>query len=496
MDVHRVSDVKAAIKLAESFKRDGVHDWFRGQVCNFPLVSSLHRLDEAHREEALAKMDRFVGWVKVTPGLEVFADDIDKTFAVAQHYGLPSPFIDFTTEPQVAGFFASYGNPHEQRESCILCLNTSDLSEFWKVWMPEWREPEPLRLEVPDLWRLQAQRGTFLWCPYVDFEHTYDLDRIIFPFFGLVSAPRIEDMYPRRKSYLELLLDQFFMNETLIEGARKLASMNLSVRTVSIEWRDHNPELIDGKSLFKDNSWKPIKLSSWNRPPVENFSDAITNEDWTLQLDDIDPKSVSEKIAIDVMNRLSTGQRLRNKLVSWSVLFPKHFESGSLCPDLSDSLERLWDGLRNLPYDNKDIAIGIGNCVSLYLCRVRTPPGRDPWLNAASECLGEAIEIEFGASDASYSRGYASISKLYDAVREDIERYFTPLHRSQLVGNVTGMLQAVTAPDKLFNFDRLAKLFAREIAPSQVLVRFAGDSKRKSNPVFFSPAPLDKFGLP
>ena len=111
------------------------------------------------------------------------------------------------------------------------------------------------------------------------------------------------------------------------------------------------------------------------------------------------------------------------------------------------------------------------------------------WAKVTSECFGKAIEIEFGSEDGSYSRSFASKSKLLAAVREDIYDYLEPKWKPQLEKNIVGLLQAIWAPSRLFDYDKLAKLFAYEIAPLQVIMR----SEKVA--IFFSPARLDSFGL-
>ncbi len=497
MDIHRVNDVNEAVALADDWKRQGTHDWFRGQISNWPLASTVVRLKPEMRDEALQKMGRFENWLGMTPGLEDLAGNTDATIGVAQHYGMPTPFVDFSTEPRVAGFFASYGQPTEGKESCIICLNTADLKDFWRVMPAKYPPPEFLRLHVPNLWRLEAQFGTFLYCLYDKFEHIYDLDRIVFPYTGPVSKPSVEEIYPRRKSNLELLLDQFFMNETLLEGTHRAESIMKNIRTIHVEATDYDPDLIVGDSVPMESSWDATKLKLWLTPTVEQFSTAVTDVTWQFEIEDnVDPAVIGQKIAEDVKRRLDETSGVRSKLVSWTFPENKNRDS-SRSGFLLQSLQWLWDSLRTLPYKNEDIAIGIGNCIALYLSRMRiASPRIDLWLDAADSCFGEAVEVEFGAADASYSRAYASHSELLKAVRKDIERFLAPAYRDSFIGNITGLLQAVKVPNRLFDFDRLARVFARQIAPSQVLVRFAGDSKRHSSAIFFSPARLHKFGLP
>src|SRR4051812_30884562 len=109
MKVFRAQSASEALEIAEQLRRRGEHDWFRGQRRDWPLKSSLVRLGETERDEALAKLARFEHWVKSTRGLEDLAHNADMAIAVAQHYGLPTNFIDFTTEPKIAAFFATDG---------------------------------------------------------------------------------------------------------------------------------------------------------------------------------------------------------------------------------------------------------------------------------------------------------------------------------------------------------------------------------------------------
>jgi hypothetical protein len=133
--------------------------------------------------------------------------------AVAQHYGIPTHLVDFTLDPDVAGFF-SYDTPKavpQNLESVIVCLNTEDLM---RVRLPDQMpKPECLVKEVTDLWRLQAQHGVFLVCPYDHFEQVvYGFDRIVFP-YGVPGSIDPTTIYPARKSQLEIALDHYFAEE-------------------------------------------------------------------------------------------------------------------------------------------------------------------------------------------------------------------------------------------------------------------------------------------
>lgn len=134
---HRVGDVEEAIELAEEFRRQGTYDWFRGQVEPWPPHTSLMRLYEqrgpAQVEHVKAKLGRFKDFLRSHRELWEIAEDRNALFAVAQHYGIPTNYLDFTTEPAIAGFFAcDTKQPKPGSDSCIYCLNTDDIREAWK----------------------------------------------------------------------------------------------------------------------------------------------------------------------------------------------------------------------------------------------------------------------------------------------------------------------------------------------------------------------------
>jgi FRG domain-containing protein len=135
MQVHEAESAADAVRLALAAKQQGIYDWFRGQVQDWEVRSTLGRLSEEDRSAAVEKAKHFYGWVASTPGLEELSGHSDAIIAVGQHYGLATNFIDFTTDPRVAGMFASQASSSgsQERPACIVCLNTRDFLEFWKT---------------------------------------------------------------------------------------------------------------------------------------------------------------------------------------------------------------------------------------------------------------------------------------------------------------------------------------------------------------------------
>lgn len=493
---HIVNNIDEAVELANNLKEKGVYDLFRGQVKNWPLKSSFGRqIDNNKKHEALEKMARFESWVKRTKGLEELAKHPDDMIAVAQHYGIPTNFVDFTTSPRIAGFFASYGkiNEEENFESCILCLHSQELINFWKR-LPSKYSPPPeiLYLNVQNLWRLEAQHGVFLFCPYSNFEQIYDLDRIYFPYTGQVSSVTEDEIFPKRKSQLEIFLDHYFMNELMIDGQKNIHAGWTIHRIPEIKEKCSKELLLNGTPPPILNSWNHSHIESWLMQSNEKYLHTLGNETWEMTLDlDKDLGSIQNEVLDYLTTQFKNNPNVRNRLLNWSIIVVGNQPRDPIENRVESYIKRLWDGLRKLPYDDKDIAKGLTNCFMLasYLLKQGRVMQVD-WWKVTSECFGdETIEIEFGSEDGSYSRSFASRSKLLSAVREDIYDYVDQKWKTQLENNIIGLLQALWAPNRLFDYDKLTKIFAHEIVPVQVIMR----SERVA--IFFSPARLDDFGL-
>ncbi len=489
----KVESVEEAVRVAEQLNRPDRSYWFRGQTKDWPVRSTLARIAPEDRERMLEKLARYEGWVKSTPGLEDIASNVNATIAVAQHYGLPTNFVDFTTEPKIAAFFASeHAGPDTASDlACIVCLDIQDLKEFWQALPERYPPPEFLRMEVPDLWRLEAQHGCFLFCPYKNIEHIYDFDRILFPNTHVFRHIRRDDVYPSRKSHLEVLLDQYFMNEQMIEGERNWNSEGITQILIEAPKEGCDPEVYPN-GLPEHSSWSDIAIRPWLELRAEYFDKASTTIDFRLRVQD--PRNVThiaKSVADQLLRDLFALPGIRNKLVGWNIeIMTDHGLPQDFVSRLAPKLAQLWDGLRRLPYNDKDLCTGLGMCVAFAIALrgdFRNPDGRH-WERAAKECLVEPIELEFGAIDGSYSRGYASAASLAAAFRPDILSHVSDRWKDQIAKNPRGILQTAWNPKKSFDFQALTLLFAREVAPYQVLAR--------DTAIFYSPARLNSFGLP
>ncbi|PAW76886.1 MAG: hypothetical protein B9S32_13225 [Verrucomicrobia bacterium Tous-C9LFEB] len=135
MKTFRAKNLQEAVELAVKFKRQRKYNWFRGQSRDFPPSPSFGRLSKLEAKKSLKRFERFVCWLIQTPGLGCFRSNPDAPIAIAQHYGIPTGFLDFTTDPSVAGYFASWDKNKidSSATSCIYCLNSKKITEQWAL---------------------------------------------------------------------------------------------------------------------------------------------------------------------------------------------------------------------------------------------------------------------------------------------------------------------------------------------------------------------------
>jgi hypothetical protein len=512
-------NVKDAVVIAEDMKLRGTHEWFRGQTRNWTLLSTLSRRHDTFEQE-YKRIMAFSGWVNSTQGLEALWHKDDPQIAVAQHYGLATHFIDFTTEPSVAGYFASEdipdmqpkaldlsfeekrffsSQPPEANIGCILCLNREKLMQTWNSiraagLAPSDDNPEFLELDVPDLWRLEAQHGVFFYCPFGRFEEAlYDLDRIVFPHAGQVSWPPKEMIYPNRKSHLELLLDQYFLLE-------RLAKQKEMTRLSGLYDLIPNKFVLDEPSAHEDSkylasgpipphpSWRAAPLQSYTRPQPESFFVAHSELSCPVQLQRSNAAELANSVASQVQSFIKSNKDVRRHLVNWTV----DLTEASFLPAFQKTATAIWDGLRAMPCADEDIAAAIGCCAGLLATAGTLGPeeSSSPGRASCSRFFGsEVIEVEFGPSNSSFSRGYVSRDSLLSALRDDLASFLNASGRDRYFQSPEYLLMEIGKPERLFPFDRFVHLLLHQVVPTQAVCW-------NWLPLICSPGQISVFGIP
>jgi hypothetical protein len=501
MTVTNARSIKEAIDLALKWKAEGKYDWFRGQTQSWKVVASFLRQSPTEQNATQEKVDRFFNWVNATKGLQYLADDEDKIVAVAQHYGLPSPFIDFTTNPRIAGFFATDGEDLEIGQECyICCLNTERLKDFWssicstnsEIPMLEFLTPE-----VDNLWRLEAQEGVFLYCPILYFENFYRLDRIAFPYGARYEIP-IEKIYPARKSHLEILLDQFFAKELALEGGKRLINM---VQNTGMAMAVYEPPDLNalGNYFYPErvtlvDSWNEDNLKIWLTPNKEVWAETESKEHWEFECSIRElPTEFRNRIEKNLHLRFSSVSNCREKLVDWSFRFDDDVSQKSEKESImQQTARRIFDGMRRLPYLDNEVIKSISMGIALTLAWFQSGQSRHEanWRKIFSHLIPNDMEVEFGTWAGASSRGYVSREKLFACLRDDVTNLIKPSYRSQFLSGIVPIIQFIIDPSKIYDFEKFKSIFVEEIIPTQSIIRDL------NFPVYFTPAGLEIFGLP
>jgi hypothetical protein len=501
-NIYHASGVQEAVEMAEKFKDDGVYDWFRGQTRDWPPISSMARCntDPARQKNAHERYAMFFEWLRRVPEMRSYANfdderNVHSVFAMLQHYGVPTHYIDFTTDAGVAGFFASDSVAQELgTTACIYCLNTQDLMGVWDL-MRNLDERARTKLElvsidVTNLWRLQAQKGVFLFCNY-NWDIDYPMDRILFPTNGYPAYPTRDLIYPAQKSSLELVLDRYFDVEAKRIGSRELRRMfaDLSAKGANVAWHDvESPDGFFAHEAFLGGRLEP--LESWNRERLANWfrlEDATLSEvsgsPVSLRLDpSVAASTFGKSVRYGVGRLLRSNPNARKKTVNWQI---QGLKDPSQNEALGKALETIWNGMRWLPFSTEDIVDACGVASSLFVLDLGKKERKER-KQIVDDLLGESFEVEFGATDGSSSRGYVTCKSLIDALRPDIEDLLLDEYKSRS-RDARGLLRLAYSPSRLFDFEKFSQLFAREVIPTQILTR---DFK------LFSAADLQTFGLP
>lgn len=195
-----VDSMEDAITQANKLQEEG-YDLFRGQSGLWPVISNLNRLNEIDREKAKEKALIVENTLRQYNSFEE-----DQIVALLQHFGLPTNFVDFTTEPAIAAFFTTQISGKEPNEfACIICIQSEEVNAIINIIKKDLpTKPEIINVCMDNLLRQKAQKGKFLFLPFVGFEIGLPYKRIVFKNSqNNASKFNISDYYPDIKSDLE-----------------------------------------------------------------------------------------------------------------------------------------------------------------------------------------------------------------------------------------------------------------------------------------------------
>lgn len=480
---HHAKSLDSALKLVRYLKKSGRYDLFRGQNHTFPLCPSIARRPEMI-EANQALLNRFASWVHGHNSLSSLHNNRDAIMAVAQHYGMPTPLLDFTTEPDVAAFFASDigGKPRPKQTACILCLNRATFEQSWEDLNTRYRADSGqdlvrvVDIDVKNLWRLHAQSGLFIDMR-VDanlFEMFSHMLHIYFPLPSQHDAKLNDKYYPKNKSHVELLLDQHFLIETYDDREARLEAIFDSVIKVG------DPESLGEERAFNEAqlpevhpSWSEATLAPWKIEPNEVYDVTTSTEIHGLTIDTIsDPNSAAASIHAQVMmvfgksnarNRLGDSWEVRDQ--AGTLVFENEGDVDDSTRPLGEVVQLLFHGMRFKPYEDAEIASTIANYVTLNCF---------PSWQTMTEWWGgiTGVELDGGSVRA---RGFCGGPALIDALRPDFVELLTPDALAEFKAEgISAALSFLIDPRRLFEFHKFRKMFAEQVIPTTAIIRVEG----------------------
>jgi hypothetical protein len=494
-----VNNVEEAVELALNFREERRYDWFRGQLkAEWLPSSSLERAIKGggSQAELEKRLTRFLGWARTEPTVRYLADPVnrDQLFAVLQHYGFPTSYIDFSTDPGIAGFFSADCTkaPEAGTVSAIFCLNSADLRRFYDQSInPHFKENLEIDLvsvDVDNLWRLQAQAGHFVFANH-NWYQFYDMDRIEFPWTGYPSFPPKSRIYPEHSSALEQILNNYFederrviAHENFMRDQRERAARGVSaVKHVYVTSKGYDSDVFDAPPAMLP-SWSKEALKPWLEAPAEAFHQVVGFRQSVILRDGLGVPSADKQLTYGIATALRQDPSLRLRAVQWEL----HNLPSNVDQDRMETLVRTaWNGMRRLPYADEDIAMACGALLALCAQPDCMSTDSAEILRAFQAWQPDAMEVEFGAPGDTGSRGYCSAADLRQVISL---AWLKALPAGSSAEAPRAALRLCHIPDRMLDFPAFATMFGRQLIPSQLI--------RERKLVHFNPARLDVFGLP
>jgi hypothetical protein len=484
------ASVQEAVAAAIRMKTEEGFDLFRGQRCDWPVVSSFRRLDSEQQADAVARVNQFIHWTNSEAALKQYEFSSDAAIAVAQHYGVATTFLDFSTDIEVARYFATehclepaYQDATGPSElSCIVAIRSAHVDTWVKERFRRTNEflgSQVLRLEVPNLWRIEAQAGVFL----VDDEiiDSYPFHYLLFPAsLGPEPARARATVYPDKRSDLELILDQWFWHEEASTGTRRLSEMLEQGGAVAHRVTFGPTTGVGLKSIVRPEphpSWAG-REKTWLRA-TERFESVLPRPGDTFQVD------LRPGLSLDVVRSLvatllpldSLADR-RKRSADWCVLVDSVIDVAA-----GQKLARQWDALRIDGYSDAQLVASFATSISLLAVQLGLIAGWPSYggslgisddIKPMTSLFGSDLLVEFSGL-VGYSRALVSAADLQSAVREDLDRY-VPADLYQdcgptLAERMHQLLIGIHSPSLLFDFARFADIYVRQVVPMSVIFR-------------------------
>lgn len=482
-------------KLKKEEKRTGETYYYRGQTQNWPLSTSLLRSKDPKTE--FDRTQDMVAGLLTNKTLKLDINnrlDQNKAYAIAQHYGWKTDFIDFTTDPEVAAFFATDGVSDINKVGVMWRISQVELrniqelltdvinyifyssnysegvKENYKTMMKYDKFPF-IDIKIEELSRLNNQKGLFLW----DLNHivlrTYFKDRE--PDFSfrqdgnVYSSEKINKsvIYPE-PNMLEMEIERYGSVENELVFNR--SGLREEFEKISVPIYLHEPESIYAQFL-EDNFWE--KDSSYCSNEFEKTIKIIENR--KLNFEDISCGDLRQIIS-ENKELISSGKTIYldfgddslnkclNEIIKRIIYYPY-------------SVDEIYELVISLINNYKSAkSKGIISNFEEFMSGYDSPEFQE-------KIFGEKM-LKVGLVDSVdvQSFGYIpciELSKIVSPIRESLNMYFKKnkdkdnINLLSQIGDWNLFLDLHRYPKRLFKFDDIKRLFIRYILPYQFISR-------------------------
>jgi FRG domain len=469
LTIEHADNATSALKRLRELRLSNRFDIFRGQRQPWPAVSKVARLSSAERPDAVQRINRFAFWAAEIAVVQELVDDPLRVLAVAQHYGIATAFIDFTTNPDVAYFFATQSAQSSASACRVLCGSSVHVEEELAAVRHDIGKPFPrvVRISVNNLWRLEAQEGLFVDLPFPadtpleSIIHLHAID--FFPDQECASPIPPERIYPTRKSALELQLDQYFREEYVQQGLKQAREMGVEIET--LRWEENIHAFKSCELPAAHSSWANVANQQWLTMSPEPFAQTVDGKAVAISLPTnlLPVENIRAHFEESLLGHLKKGN-LRRSAVAFDLSGDRPAGSKSSAT-MVRAMEVFWDGVRRLPYTDAEISLGFGVLATLL------------WLALSEEesymesLLGDLIEIECYSQNWVHFRAPVSKQGLEEALRADI-REELDLSVYPVLSDPLSVIDHLHDVQRLFDFPSFRKLMISELIPGQIIERF------------------------
>jgi hypothetical protein len=401
IDVRSIDELNS---LLDKLEAEGF-DCFRGQAHCWPVRASLFRIAEDKREAAEERAAQFMAWAHEHPRLQRYFESPEEIVGIAQHYGFPTPFVDLTTSRDVALYFA-------------LATKLADFTPVLFSWKSDSLEPYARirRVGIPNLWRLDAQRGLFAeMLPTNDLSEVGECCELRLVGEAWASVPILPatDVMPVRKSVLETILDTFFYARVIDDlVTTKLSGMKVLQR----RWHSY-------VGAFRNREIKPPEDShaqlegEWFVDHHQPYSGAPPTE---LIVDSGPCAQMETAVRRCCEEYPSVGARPQFKV--------ELFESQPHNVEAAAVLNNVFDGIVSHPYSVELRCDCLLNTIALIAAIASAPPLQPPAapeerrLDALTfsfaERFGELVDVGFASWGGFHTCGWVARADIEACLRK------------------------------------------------------------------------------